>query len=35
MPGKLPAFSRLGALGNLDLQLTSINQIEAGDAETP
>jgi hypothetical protein len=33
VPGQLPAFAGLGALGHLDLQLLGVDQIFGGDAE--
>src|SRR5436853_4762683 len=32
--GKLPAFARLGALSDLDLQLSSVHEVIAGHAES-
>src|SRR6266851_1289642 len=33
--GKLAALARLGALGDLDLQLAGVDQVVAGDPEPP
>src|SRR5579859_1374633 len=34
VPGQLTALARFGALGHLDLQVVSIDQVFGGDAET-
>ena len=35
VPGQLTPFARLGALGDLDLQLVGIDQVMRGDPEAP